>query len=166
MEEETTSQIIERSSIDATTLIGYLKQLEVNEEVSYEKLSSLIGSDVQVRRSALDTARKSLLNEHQMVFSVIRGIGIKRLDDSTKVDVAGNVIPAVRRKLKRGVQILASVEYNSLPNTKKTEHNQLASYFGTILETTKTPFQTRLLHAVEREGCALAMEKTLEVFSK
>lgn len=160
------TQIIERSSIDSTTLVNYLKRMGVNDEVSYEHLSSLIGGDIQTRRSALDTARKILLQEHQMVFSVIRGEGLKRLDDSTKVDVAGNVIPAVRRKLKRGVQILASVEYDSLSNTKKTEHNQLVSYFGTVLETTKAPFQIKLQNAVEQEGCVLAMNKTLEAFSK
>lgn len=113
-----------RLSSDSLALAKALESIKINETVEYQKLSSAIGRDVQgVGRSAMQQARKVVQRDHKMVFDVVRGVGLRRLDDDAIVDASDKSISVVRRGIRRAAKRLVCADYEALTKDKKTKHN-------------------------------------------
>jgi outer membrane lipoprotein SlyB len=65
----------------ATVLIG----CQIGETLTYERLTNAINRDVQNGAFAvLHRARQVVLRDNRIVFDVVRGIGLKRLNGAVK----------------------------------------------------------------------------------
>jgi len=125
---------IPEQSMETRMLLDRLAKASVGEVIKYTELSELIGQDVQARsRGHLASAIKSLLNDRQMVFGVIRTVGVKRLSDGEIVAVGDEILPRIRRMAKRATRkLLAVADFNSLTNDQKIRHNAVVSSLATV----------------------------------
>ena len=98
-------------SIESTLLIDRLKTLEVDEVVTWDELSNLIGRDV--RKEAyhnLGTARNRLLRDERMVFECVRKVGVKRLSDDGIVVSAESGLQRIKRASRRSFRKLSCAD--------------------------------------------------------
>lgn len=145
-----------RLSSDSLALAKALESIKINETVEYQKLSSAIGRDVQgVGRSAMQQARKVVQRDHKMVFDVVRGVGLRRLDDDAIVDASDKSISVVRRGIRRAAKRLVCADYEALTKDKKTKHNVAMSVFGVLSEVTGSAGQKRIEARVSAIGGTL-----------
>lgn len=87
-----------------------------NQDISYEALALAAGKPISAIRSALDSARRSL-EKDKIVFSTVRGVGLRRLTDGEKVQSTEAIKASIRRTSKRGLKRLNSVsEFQRLSN--------------------------------------------------
>ena len=78
-----------KRSIDTQTVVDRLRASEIGDLVTYASISEALGRDVtNGARSVLQSARRIVLNEDQMVFGVVTRVGLKRLSDVEIVDAA------------------------------------------------------------------------------
>lgn len=154
-------------NVDARVILARLKAAKVGDVITYSELSELVGRDVQKgSRHILEAARR-WAKKDRVIFGVITGQGLKRLDDAGKVRVGSGMMDKIRRTSRRAAQTLAAVEnFDALPNEMKIQHNMSLSVFGIIQQATSRKVQDRIAEKVEGvEGGVLAMKKSLELFA-
>lgn len=154
-------------NVDARVILARLKAAKVGDVITYSELSELVGRDVQkASRHILEAARR-WAKKDRVIFGVITGQGLKRLDDAGKVRVGSGMMDKIRRTSRRAAQTLAAVEsFDSLPNEMKIQHNMALSVFGIIQQATSRKVQDRIAEKVEGvEGGVLAMKKSFELFA-
>lgn len=126
---------ISEIGIETRMLYDALKDVVVGGTVTYSALSEIAGRDVRGDGyGSLTTARRMCQREHQMVFSAVRGVGLRRLDDGQIVDATDGDILRIRRAAKRGVERLACADYKGLPDEKKPMFNAKAAILGTLAQ--------------------------------
>jgi hypothetical protein len=128
----TAPKVVKVMGIDARIIYEELKKLKVGDVISYSDISDIIGRDIQEDRGSLNTARNRLLEDESMCFGIVRGVGLKRLDDAEKVMAADGYLGKIRRASNRGLKTLASTDYSSLSKEDKLKHNITASHLGVL----------------------------------
>ena len=125
--ETSTKPFIGALSIEAQLLRDHLKAHMGVDLVTYAALSEIAGRDVQrAGRGPLDTARRILQREDNIVFGVVRGEGLKRLSDPEIVKAGHASVAATRRTARRGIRKLACADYANLDNGDRISHNTVA----------------------------------------
>jgi hypothetical protein len=153
-------------SIDAKVLSEVLAKVHVGDIVTYDILSKSIGRDVRtIARGILDTARKKVLNDRQIVFGTVRGAGLRRLTDEETVDTGEQTLASVRGATRRGMRRITAVDFDSLPNEKKILHNVYASLFGTLSHFSRAKSVKALSENASSQTGQLPVAKTLEILS-
>lgn len=154
-------------NVDSRILLARLKRTTPGEIITYSELSGLVGRDVQRQhRHILDSARK-WARKDRVIFGVVTGEGLQRLDDTGKVKAGIGAMARIRRASRRAAQTLTAVEqFDDLPNEMKIEHNMALSVFGIIQQATSSGMQKKIAAKVDGvEGGMLAMKKSLELFA-
>jgi hypothetical protein len=120
------------SSPEINRAMDLLRKGKIGSSVDYADISTHVGENVQKQRGhhVLLSARKRLERDEHIVFTVQRGSGLIRCDDNSIVEIAGNGVKSVRRKIRRSRIILNGAEYAKLNQLAKLGH----SVTGTILE--------------------------------
>lgn len=163
-QEPKTKAIPERSA-ETSLLIKRLKQAKIGDQIPYADLNKLVGGDVQHQhRYMLDTARKAVLNEDQMVFECIHGEGVKRMDDEAILGIGDQCRSRIGRISRRGAKKMACANYDKLTNEQKLEWNTSMSLLGAVAMVTKSTSVQRLKSAVSESQDRLPLNKTLEAF--
>jgi hypothetical protein len=122
-----------QKSADTKILESVLGELEIGQMATYGALSASIGRDVRkFAIGALNTARRTLFREKQMVFDVEVGKGVKRLDDSQIVDSVEADRQRIRRRARRTIDKLACVEFEKLSEGQKRKHVVASAQFGAL----------------------------------
>lgn len=158
---------IPEASIDMRLVFDRLKTSKPDEVISYEDLSSIIGTDTRRGRgySVVSSARRKALNQLGMVFEAISGTGIKRLSDRQISRVGDGVIRSIRRRAKIGTKKLACVgDFSALPNEDKIAHNASLSMLGAVAQAMTTKTLDRIEAAVKEASKELPVAKTLALF--
>lgn len=120
-------------SIDTQTLIRRLETAEIGDVIAYHELTKLIDKDVQTEaRGAMDSARRVLMREKQIVFDCIRGIGLLRLSDSQITETSATFVKQARKKADKGIKTLSCANYEKLTDDQRKEHNAGAAILGFI----------------------------------
>lgn len=125
-------QTIEKIGIDAQVIIDRLKNTEYGEVVSYSELCEMIGRKMKELPGPLGTARNRLMRDSSMVFGVVRGIGLKRLNDAEKIGFASANIDRVRRSANRGITVLQSINVDNLEKVDVSKLNLTYSHLGVL----------------------------------
>lgn len=100
--------------------------------VAYSQLSELAKGDIQTKkRYILDGALKLLLDKG-MVYSCVRSIGIRRLQNNEIGSVGKTCIVRIRSLCKRTARKLDKVDESTLSNPEKIERSTAASVIGAI----------------------------------
>lgn len=154
-------------SIESIELIKRLEKAEVGETITYKELSSIAMADVQrEKHGALSTATKHVLNEKQIVFEAVRGIGLKRANDAEIVAHSEGSIERIRRISKRAQKRLTCVDFDKLSNADRVAHNARMSMFG-VLHYISAPGKLKQIEKqVEKTNSRLELTATLEAFKK
>ncbi len=152
------------SSNDTKILYQRLSDTEIGETATYAELSELVGYSVSGNTGYLATARKQCLREG-IVFGVVRGVGVRRLNDTEIVGTASGVMTKIRRTARRGATTLTKVnDFESLPNELKQAHNANMSMLGAIAQMTK-PSKIKIIESrISPKERLLSYDQTLELF--
>jgi hypothetical protein len=153
-------------SKETADLIKHLRTVEIGNTATYADLSTIAYGDVQKRcRANLDSARRILQHEEQMLFGTITGVGLKRLSDLEVSQEGKAGIKKVRRVIKRTVKRLACVsDFDNLPNEAKVDHNSSLSILGAIDLFSKKDSINKISNQVKTANDRLAIGQTLELF--
>ena len=156
---------IQEMSVDTRILMDHLKEVGVGETIAYTTLTRAIRRDVTKEAYGnLATARKALLREHQMVFGVVRGVGLKRLNDSEIATSGDYYRQAIHRKSQAGIKALSCVqEFTKLGQDEQIKHNASMSYLGAVYVATKPSMVKKLETKIGDTGGKLCLADTLEI---
>lgn len=145
----------ELSTSDAATLRSVLEAAAPGDTISYGAMSKAIGRDVLQHRGALYKALKQCMTDRRMVFSVVRDVGYKRLDDAEIVATGADGIKRLRRAGRRSAQKLACVQFDALAPELRTAHNARMTVFALVGEVTDSTSIKRVERAVSDANSAL-----------
>ncbi len=122
-------------SSETKAIADILRLVNVGTVIDYARLTRSIGRDVQsAARSALTSARHVVMREERMVFDVVRGIGLKRLNDVEIVDSGDKDRASIHRRARKAARKVTCVEYDSLPKEKQVKHNATLAVLGVMAE--------------------------------
>jgi hypothetical protein len=111
-------------SVDALTLANLMSEVPVGAMITYGQLTSAIGRNVtEEARGVLDTARRKLQRDEKKVFGVIKGLGLKRLDDVETVQTGHAAISHIKRTAERSLERVMCPDHATLP--PETQQAQL-----------------------------------------
>lgn len=116
----------------ATTKACYEILRGVNGEISYSVICSKLKLPLETIRSSLNTARRALEKE-QIAFAVIRGVGLKRLNDGETAQSSSRFVKQINRSAKRGTRRLQAVRnFNELSNADQLTATLNRTLFETV----------------------------------
>lgn len=141
-----------KAGVDAQTLAKHLDGIAVGGVATYEALSKIVGSDVQADRGSLETARRVLLRENQIVFGAVHGVGLKRLNPAEIVEQGQDSVTKIRRASKRAMKRLATADFETLPVAEQGKHRMASATLGAIALCTGTKAQHKLEQRVQGNG--------------
>jgi len=96
----------------------------INNDVSYKLLAQQADLPVSRTKQLLPSARRALLRERKIVFGVLRGYGLKRLDESEKIDASDDVKKRIRRAAGRGLRVLGAFNFaEATSNRDRVRHS-------------------------------------------
>lgn len=158
------AKTINQISLETTMVIERLLTCKENQVITYDELSTLIRRNAQKEgRGCLITAMRRLLMDKQIYFATVRGIGVKRCNDSQKVEESHSYVQRVRRTARKGAKIAASVhEFDKLPRDVQTRHNTLLSLYGAITQFSSQGKMKALESKVADAQAKLPLKATLE----
>ena len=152
-------------SLDAQELHRKLITVSIGEIALYAELSALIRADVTKKaRGYLNTARYIAQRENRMVFAAVRGVGLKRLDDSGIIRAGQDYVGRIHRTARRGVKQTVCANYEKLSREDQVKSNSTLSMLGTLHEVTKNTVLKRLEVKVLEKQKQLPLAETLEIF--
>lgn len=141
--------------------------MKIGEIVSYDDLGQEIAKPVAGGCPALQTARRSLLNNEGYVFAVIRGEGLKRLSDEEIVAASDQDVNRLRRVAKRGARKLASVgDYAAMSNQCQLRHTTRLSVMTAVAHMASSKGLEKLEGAAAGRAKELPISQTLAAFTK
>lgn len=156
-------------SLSADTRFVYqkLRELAVGSTATRDDLAALIDVPAQSTRlnAAIASARRKLLHEENMVFGTIRGVGLKRLDDTEIVGTAAATTRKIRRAARKGVKTLSSVQdFSALSRAEQMRHSASLSIFGAVAEISRERSVQKIEKAIDPAKRDLPFRQTLAMF--
>lgn len=121
-----------KPSAETEKLIVRMREMEVGEVLTYDQMRAATGVDCQKDRTHIQTARRHLLNEDQRVFSAVRCVGIKRLNDVEIVEQEGTTTIKIRRTVRGSLRRLATVNPDKLPPLEAQRYRVASAGLGAI----------------------------------
>jgi hypothetical protein len=113
-----------KMAADTRFLRQKLEAVAAGGVISYADLEAAVSKKLDKIRPALASARRSLLNEDNIVFDVVRGVGLKRLNDVEIVDASQGDVNRIRRTARKSIRKLAAIDdYSKLPPKQQLDHH-------------------------------------------
>lgn len=156
-------------SIFSQELINCLSQVEINGVISYDDISNYIGVDVTKPkgRGYLNTARNRLLKDEQILFSPIRGIGLKRLADE---EIANNIgkayLKSIRNKTRKTYYENTSVDFNNLSSNARINHQCTLTMLALMKHVTDRKQLKKIENAVKERKVEIDTKRTLRLLKQ
>ena len=150
----------------ARLIMQELEKAAINDIVEFKTLAAAISEPVNGAHPALRTAMRRLQVDKDMVFTNVRGVGLKRIEGEEIVNESQSVIEKIRRTANRGFQRLMKADFNHLTNASKLKFTAQASTMAAISQMT-TP--AKLSHVEKRVPLGkpeLPLNDTLKLFMK
>lgn len=155
-------QIQQQMGIDARMIYDLLDKLEEGELLTYDAMSNCIKRNIRNHWSIIETARRNHY-ANSKVFATVKNEGLKRVDDSTKVDIAEAHIKRVRGVIKKSKRICTSVlDFDKMPNDKKIKHNMILSLGATLLQFSSSNALKKI--ETKSDTRTLAVGEVMELF--
>lgn len=154
-------------ALETKLLIDLLKGKVEGDTVSYADLELCIGRPCTPNTqgySYLQSARRILLRDYNMVLDSEPKIGVRVCTNDEKMIVSGRDLKRARRATQRSRQKLRSVEYERLDEPKKKEWNSRMSLVGALDLMTTDRAVKKVEHLISDHP--LPSAKTLELFQK
>ena len=152
--------LFERSA-DAVKLHEALMLTAVGGTVTYFQLSDALGKPVSSCSGPLRTARRIAQNEDKTVFSCVRSVGLKRLDNEGVVDLASTQTGHVHRHAHRVGKRLGTVDLLQLKERFQQKAIAMASVLTVVADLTRASSVTRVSKAAMGRASELPIKETL-----
>ena len=153
-------------SVERQVICKELMKLGVGERISYITLSSLIKADLQHRkRYLLQSALKALQREENMVFGVITGVGLYRMNDAEIVQASAASVGKFHRLSSRTLRKLACADFEQLDNDHKIKHHFAASILGALTFASSTSTVRKIESQVMATPKRLDVKETLKALT-
>jgi hypothetical protein len=163
---------IGQPSVDAQMLTKRLKKMSAGDTVTYEELAKVIGTkpgDAKFK-AYLRTARNAVQRDAGLVFEPMsgddRGVGLKCLTDSEKVELPSVALRRIRRTATKTARKVATSDYDKLNPEGQRKFNTGLSMLGFIGEAAKPKRVEQLESAVASERKRIDFSGTLALFAK
>lgn len=151
---------------DIQALSAALEACPIGETVSYAALSEAIGRDVRNCRHVLAAARRQAEENTGHLFQTIRTVGVKRLTAEEIPAVGLGVMRHVRRSARAGMNRLAAVRVNDMPEGEARKIIAHRSMLGAIALVADGRKATSLLPDIEKTAQTVPAGRVLELFRK
>lgn len=109
-------------SLETKLIIELLEQTEINEMVTYDMISDLIGRNIHDCIWFLSTARHRLQRDSNIVFDVVMGEGLIKLPENGKRIPREKQREKSRKAQGRAIGIMRTVDLSKLSESEKDEH--------------------------------------------
>ncbi len=153
---------IPEMAIDTRLLLQRLLKAAIGEVIPYEELNTEIDRDVQREANpCLQSAMRAALRQ-EMVFSTIRGVGVKRLTDRELAGIGEATRQHITRSARAAVRKMSLVQdFKALTNEEKVRHNTGLAMLGAVAHIA-SPKQAKVLEGkVTTAREVLPLQKTL-----
>jgi len=155
-----------QQSSDTKIIESVLAEASVGDVVTYEQLSKAIGRDVrEFAVGSINSARKTLQAEKQIVFECETKVGYRRLSGGEIIQASERDRKKVQRAANKAVNKLTCVDYDKLTPEQQRSHNVASAQLGAIaMLSTKAS-----THRIEKQisnGKPLAIGETLKMFTE
>lgn len=155
---------IQEASAASRLIYAALKPKAVGESVTYVELSSVVRFDVQRNRGSLATARRMLLREG-IVFGIIQGVGLKRLDAAGVAAEVSRGLKSVHRGANRTMRKAETVaDPMSMPVSERTRFFATTSCLAAVAHATRETTVRKLAITVEKTQARLPLDETIAAF--
>jgi hypothetical protein len=155
-------------STDTRALVDAGKLIAVGSVWPYEEMTAILGRDIQGdARSVLESARRIMEREYNIVFGVIRNVGLKHLTDDEAINTGQGTIDHNRRMSRRAAKRIASLKSpETVSQAAQTKQFTFLSLFGAIVHMTRPRQIEKLSSRVEAAHKELPLAKTLDAFKE
>lgn len=153
--------------LETELLYNRLMKANEGETITYQELNQVSGVNVQNgSRHLLNTARKQAEAELRCLFSIVRGVGLKRCPPGEQVSEIARGRDAIRRKASRTLNRSKHVDYDKLDEESRARLNAERTLLHFAKQATTKKAVERIEEATKDSSGALGFEKTLEFFKK
>lgn len=160
-----TNKTIAEQAIDTRLLVSLLSKAEIGQLVTYAEMGAQLSREIEGADSYLQSALKIVQRDYDIVFSVVRGEGYKRLSDSEIVALGGQLPTKIRRIARRTVRTLSKARDEHLTNAQIIQRNAATSMAGVLAHVATDKAMRKLETAVQAAGAQeLPIGRTLDVF--
>lgn len=153
-------------SSDARLILAHIRKKSVGEVATYDELSNVISSTVNGATGSLRTAMRRMLKDDDIVFAVVRGVGIKRLNDGEIVDESQSYSNAIRRKAKNSFERVSKVDFQKLTTQQQARASAQMSIMATLAHMTKQSTVSKIEARMPTGKQELPINDTLKLFVK
>lgn len=154
-----------QKSADAKVIESVLSEAVVGKPITYEEISKAIGRDVRKHSmSALNTAKRSLFKEKQMVFATERNVGLVLIDDSTIIKSIEKDRLHLHRTASKSLKKLAAVKFDNLDESSKKEHVVASAQMGAVAMFAHKSSAKKIESKVTAKAETLPIGETLKLF--
>lgn len=155
-----------KQSAETEALVRRLAQVKDDALVTYAELSKAAGMDVTLDRSALQSARRHMLNEHNVYFGTVYKEGIKRLDPGERVAAGSKMFRHIRRYARRGMRILSPDNSETLPPELRFRQFAYQGAMAVLSATAKPKKLERIELKSAEEKARLPLNKVLDALRR
>jgi hypothetical protein len=139
-----------------------LRELQPNEIAPYDELRVLTGEDPQASgRGLIYRARQKLIAEG-IVTEIVIGVGVKRMGEVGKVDVANGHLGRSRNAVKRASKTVRAVRPNELPPKEQSRYLQTIVNIGIHQHFYSRKAQTKLAQLSQQGLAPAELKKMLQ----
>lgn len=150
-----------KMSADTRFLFQELKKLGPGDTVSYADISALLGREINGASPVLQSAKKACLRE-SIVIDVVRGVGLRRLRDDEIVRCIDKDLGSIRRKSRKGVRKLVSVQdFSALSPRDQLSHSVKMTVLSMTAEVSSDKSMKKLEKPVAARASELSIRETL-----
>lgn len=154
-------------SFETLAAIDVLKLVERGEIATYAALEEKMGCSPQKGgRSNVNSARRYLEREKEMIFAAVINVGYKRLTDADIVKSLPDALTKSRRVTRRAAQRATCVEFEGLTRPDKVSQQVHLCLFQAIQAFSKVDAAKKLTKQVGETMRSLPLNQTLEAFKK
>lgn len=160
-----TKKSIPEMAIDTRLLLQRLLKAKVGDVLTYKELNGVISRDVQRDANpCLQSAMRAALRQ-QMVFSTLRGIGVKRLTDRELAGIGEAARQHIARSARVAMKKMTHVQdFKALTNDEKIRHNTGLAMLGAVAHIASPKNAKALEGRVSNSFSVLPVQKTLAAF--
>jgi len=159
------AKYIEADILEVVTL---MKSLKPGSTLSYARLTRATGKEMTSPsgKYIVKTARKRLYEDNGVVFNVVRGSGIRRMNDADIVKSGVDGLIRANRASEKSMRILKCVsDFDKLSAHNKVVHNAAMSIHGVVNRISTLTALTAIEGKISLSGGAvLAADDAMKFF--
>jgi hypothetical protein len=159
------NSIAERS-VNTRLISQRFEKLKFDEVVTYAELEQLCLTSRDKLRGNINSAKRFVRTEFQIVLDVVRGTGYKRLPPVFIVESAERDVKHIARTARTGIKKLGCVDLSALDNGSLIDFNIRASQLGVLSNVAGPRGAKRLENVVTQKSAVLNLSETISAFQK